>query len=46
MSSIAPEAEGCVATIVHEMDAKWIEFIARTEDGWGRMLAAVGEFLG
>jgi uncharacterized protein YndB with AHSA1/START domain len=43
--AIEPEAEGCVATIVHEMDSKWTEFISQTENGWARMLRAVDELL-
>jgi uncharacterized protein YndB with AHSA1/START domain len=43
--TIEPEAEGCVATIVHEMDAKWADYVSRTESGWTRMLNAVAEFL-
>lgn len=39
--TIDPEAEGCVATLVHEMDAKWADYVARTESGWSRMLAAI-----
>jgi uncharacterized protein YndB with AHSA1/START domain len=44
--TIEPEATGCVATIVHTMDAKWIEYISRTESGWGRMLHEVEMLLG
>jgi uncharacterized protein YndB with AHSA1/START domain len=44
--SIEPQADGCVATIVHEMDAKWIEFVSQTEGGWSRMLQAVDQLLG
>src|SRR5262245_57338597 len=36
--TIRPEAEGCVATIVHEMDEAWREYLSRTEAGWARML--------
>ena len=43
--TIQPEAEGCVATIVHEMDAKWADYVSRTESGWTRMLDAVADFL-
>lgn len=43
--TIEPEGTGCVATIVHEMDAKWIDYIARTEGGWSRMLASINTFL-
>jgi uncharacterized protein YndB with AHSA1/START domain len=44
--SIEPQVDGCVATIVHEMDAKWIEYVSQTESGWSRMLQAVDQLLG
>jgi uncharacterized protein YndB with AHSA1/START domain len=31
--TIQPEADGCIATIVHEMDATWAEYVSRTEVG-------------
>jgi uncharacterized protein YndB with AHSA1/START domain len=37
---IEPVADGCAATILHEMDAKWAEYLSRTEDSWSRMLKA------
>lgn len=43
--TIEPEADGCVAILVHEMDAKWVDYVARTESGWSRMLAAVDEIV-
>jgi uncharacterized protein YndB with AHSA1/START domain len=43
--TIQPEANGSVATIVHEMDAKWAEYVSRTESGWARMLHAVDDLL-
>jgi uncharacterized protein YndB with AHSA1/START domain len=43
--TIEPESEGCLATIVHEMDAQWAEYIARTENGWARMLKAIEHML-
>ena len=33
-----PDGDGCVATIVHEMDAKWADYVAQTEKGWLCML--------
>lgn len=39
---IEPCDGGCLATIVHEMDARWAEYVSRTEDGWRRMLTAAG----
>ena len=39
--TIQPQASGCAATIVHQMDAKWAEYVDRTEQGWTRMLQAI-----
>lgn len=39
--TLVPDGEGCVVTIVHEMDAAWIEYVPRTEQGWTRMLHAI-----
>ncbi len=44
--TIDAEPNGCVATIVHEMDAKWIEYISQTEKGWSGMLHAIEDLLG
>ena len=44
--TIDAESDGCVATIVHEMDAKWIEYIAQTEKGWAAMLQEIDKLLG
>ncbi len=44
--TIEPESGGCVATIVHELDAKWIEFMAQTEKGWAGMLHGIENLLG
>jgi len=35
---IQPEDVGCTVTIAHEMDSKWIDYVERTERGWGRFL--------
>ncbi len=43
--TIEPEADGCVATIVHEMDAQWIEYISQTEKGWAGMLHEIERLL-
>lgn len=43
--TIQPAGEGCLATIVHEIDEKWADYIKQTEDGWNCMLAAVGGLL-
>jgi uncharacterized protein YndB with AHSA1/START domain len=39
--TLAPDGEGCVATLVHRMDAAWTEWVPRVEAGWGRMLSAI-----
>lgn len=39
--TIQPEADGCVLTLVHEMDEKWLDYVSRTESGWARMLQQV-----
>jgi uncharacterized protein YndB with AHSA1/START domain len=39
--TIEPDPDGCIATIVHEMDAQWLDYISRTESGWSRMLEGV-----
>jgi uncharacterized protein YndB with AHSA1/START domain len=44
--TIEPDGDGCVATIVHEMDAQWAEYVSRTSDGWNRMLRAIQSLFG
>lgn len=43
--TIEPEGEGCVATLVHEMDAQWADYVSKTEDGWRRMLVEIESLL-
>lgn len=43
--TIVPDATGCVATVVHEMDIKWAEYTERTAAGWSRMLAAIEKLI-
>lgn len=38
--TIQPEDDGCIATIVQEMDAKWADFVERCESGWSAMMQA------
>ncbi len=40
--SIARAGGGCVVELVHDMPAEWKEYVQRTEDGWSRILAAIG----
>jgi uncharacterized protein YndB with AHSA1/START domain len=44
--TIQPQDVDCVATIVHEMDEAWREYILQTEAGWSRMLQHVDQFFG
>ncbi|MEI8380170.1 MAG: SRPBCC domain-containing protein [Planctomycetota bacterium] len=39
--TIEPDGTGCMATLVHEMDLKWAEYVSRTEQSWTRMLQAI-----
>jgi len=43
--TIHSETEGCVVTIVHEMHAKWADYVSQTESGWTRMLQQVEHLL-
>lgn len=43
--TIEPTADGCVATIVHRMDAQWREYVKQTEKGWHSLLAQIDSFL-
>jgi uncharacterized protein YndB with AHSA1/START domain len=43
--ALMPDGGGCLATITHEMDAKWAEYISRTEAGWSRMLSEIDRLL-
>jgi uncharacterized protein YndB with AHSA1/START domain len=43
--TIQTEPDGCTAIIVHELDAKWVDYIARTESGWAGMLNEVERLL-
>ncbi len=44
--TIHSESKGCVATIVHEMDKKWADYVSQTENGWNGMLQQVDNHLG
>ena len=44
--TIRSEAEGCVASIVHELDEQWVDYVSQTERGWARMLEQVDYILG
>lgn len=39
--AIETDGDGCVATITHDMDVQWMDYVSRTEDGWSRMLRAI-----
>jgi uncharacterized protein YndB with AHSA1/START domain len=40
-----PDPDGCEVAIAHEMDPKWGEYVARTEDGWARTLQSIEDLL-
>ena len=44
--SLEPDGQGCIATIVHELDAKWAEYIPQTQKGWSSFLSAIDALLG
>jgi uncharacterized protein YndB with AHSA1/START domain len=44
--TIHSESNGCVATIVHEMDEKWADYVSQTESGWTQMLQQIDNHLG
>ena len=44
--AIEPDGQGCIVSIVHEIDAKWAEYIPSMERGWGNMLGAIDALLG
>ncbi len=43
--TIEPDGEGCIATIVHEMDAKWADYREQTAMGWSCALQATDRLL-
>ena len=36
-----PRDGGCELTLTHDMDRKWADYAARTEQGWRTMLEAL-----
>lgn len=43
--TIERDGGGCIATMIHTMDAKWAEWIAQTQKGWGSMLDQIDQML-
>ncbi len=43
--TIQPDDEGCTATIIHELDDKWIDYVSQTENAWSCMLQATAVLL-
>lgn len=43
--TIEPDGEGCIATIVHEMDARWADFREQAVNGWSCILQAMDRLL-
>ena len=44
--TIEPDGDGCVATIVHALGAKYADYVPQTEEGWGSMLQQIDELFG
>jgi uncharacterized protein YndB with AHSA1/START domain len=42
---IVPDGRSCVATISHEMDAQWAEYVEPTARAWASMLQAIDDTL-
>ncbi|HEV7731830.1 MAG TPA: SRPBCC domain-containing protein, partial [Candidatus Binatia bacterium] len=38
---VAPDGDGCVLTLTHEMPARWADYASRTEAGWTTMLGSL-----
>ena len=36
--TLQPQEQGCLATLVHQMDSQWAEYLPRVEASWSRML--------
>ena len=43
--TIRRDGDGCVATIVHELDAKWADAVKKCQQGWHGMLVQIDTFL-
>ncbi len=43
--TIEPDGDGCVATIVHRMDARWAEYLSQAEQGWSGMLSQIAAMM-
>ena len=43
--TIAPEGDGCLLTLVHEMDPQWADYEERTRQGWTMILAGLARTL-
>ena len=44
--TIELDGEGCIVTIVHDMDAKWADYEEQTKNGWSCMMQAIDALLG
>lgn len=43
--TIEPDGQGCIVTIVHEIDSKWADFKEQTAFGWSSTLQATDKVL-
>jgi uncharacterized protein YndB with AHSA1/START domain len=44
--ALAPDGDGCVLTLTHEMDPQWAAYEHRTVAGWTMILATLAETMG
>lgn len=44
--TFTPTTNGCRVDLHYDMDAKWAEYIAQTENGWKQMLLAIEKLEG
>ena len=44
--TIELDGEGCIVTIVHDMDAKWADYEEQTKNGWSCMMQATDALVG
>jgi uncharacterized protein YndB with AHSA1/START domain len=43
--AIVPEGDGSRITLIHEMDAEWADYEARTRQGWTKILDGLADAL-
>lgn len=43
--TLPPQEQGCLVTLVHQMDSQWAEYVPRVEASWSRMLRHIEALL-